>query len=192
MRPLRRSALLIATLALALATAASPPVAAQDPDFDNGVSVLFTMAGDNVEMRWLPDRLGQRSYVVTIAEPTNRVTWFTDRPTRDAGTVSLASFLRAWGPVGFHADPPNAAIELTNGVTQLSVPATIANPRLRTDGALVFRATLLDKAVQLSNAPSASVFIDADDGSKEGATWPMPKFDFVVCLSEELTKPGTC
>jgi len=186
MRLRRGFALLVAIASSAIAWTVVPHAAAQDPDFENGVSVLFTMAGEDVRFRQLPEPGVPFGYVVTIAEPANRVTWFTDRPVRDAGTVPLKSFLRAWGPVGFHRDPPNAVIEITDGVDQSSVPATIENPRLRTDGALVFRATLLDETTPPKEAPSVSAFIDADDGSKEGSkegsTWPMPKFRFVVDL----------
>gem|GEM_PF-5902045 len=177
MRSNGRWSVAVAATAAALLVLGSQPSHATDPDFNNGVSVLFTLAGDDVDVHQLTPR---SDYRVTIASPTERVTWFTDRPDRDAGTVALQAFLRAWGPVGFQADPPNAVIELTDGASQLSVPATIVNPRLRVDGALVFRATVLDESQWLQAAESVALFIDADDGTKEGSTWPMPKFQFIV------------
>ena len=180
MRAGRTSALLVASGMLAVVTGAAPPSHAEDPDFSNGVSVLFAMSGNDVDVRRVESESQNRSYVVTIADPWERVTWFTDRPTRDAGTVSLTSFLRAWGPIGFQADPPNAVIEMTSDTQRDGVPAEIANPRVRADGSLVFRATLLEESQRLHDCSQVALFIDADDGSTEGSTWPMPKFRFVV------------
>ena len=42
------------------------------------------------------------------------VTWFTDRPQRKAGTVTLAQFESLWSASGFVADPPNAAVIITD------------------------------------------------------------------------------
>lgn len=49
-----------------------------------------------------------------------RVTWFSDRPARQAGTTTLAGLVGTWTANGFAADPPNAALILRgdNGLSE--------------------------------------------------------------------------
>jgi hypothetical protein len=74
------------------------------------------------------------------------VTWFTDRPVRDAGHMSMSQFVGLWGVAGedsFESDPPNVAIELG----QKTLIATMTDPRIESqaDGgkALVTKMTLV-------------------------------------------------
>jgi hypothetical protein len=49
-----------------------------------------------------------------IALPANtRVVWFSDRPERRAGTLTLAQLAGIWEASGFVEDPPNAAVILS-------------------------------------------------------------------------------
>jgi hypothetical protein len=41
------------------------------------------------------------------------VTWFTDRPARKVGTITLQQFYSMWKSNGFDQDPPNAALLIT-------------------------------------------------------------------------------
>jgi len=87
-----------------------------------------------------------RGAIVTASGATHRVslpagtraTWFSDRPERRAGTTTLARIVGIWTASGFTADPPNAALLLTQrGATRTHVVA-LTDPRLR-NGRVSFR-----------------------------------------------------
>lgn len=67
-----------------------------------------------------------------LSMPANtHVTWFADRPARQAGMTTLAALASIWTASGFAADPPNAAVVLTNrGATRTHV-VELSNPRHR-------------------------------------------------------------
>ncbi len=49
-------------------------------------------------------------YRITLTGVDPGVTWFSDRPHRDAGRVSTRIFSTAWGRLGFGKNPPNGAL----------------------------------------------------------------------------------
>lgn len=167
----------------------APSASASDDTAADSVSVLFSVTGDDVTLKALK---GTRDHLVVISDPDSRVTWFTDRPIRDAGSIALGSFVESWGNVGFGQDPPNAAIQLIRSEEQATWTATMIAPRLRDDGALVFRASPLEDQKPWRSAESAVVFVDPaavpaapstsddEDGTREGATWPLPKFNYTI------------
>lgn len=68
------------------------------------------------------------------------VTWFTDRPVRDSGTLDLTSFVNLWQNTSadsFANDPPNVAIEVPARNTATGEPETViaemSAPALHTD-----------------------------------------------------------
>jgi len=98
------------------------------------------------------------------------VTWFTDRPQRQAGGTDLAQVAATWAAVGFDTDPPNAALVLVDRkgrerthVVTLGVPRLSGN---RVDIAI----TLVDGGTEAGYAQihglrkgryeSARMFID--------------------------------
>ena len=105
---------------------------------------------------------------LSLPAPT-RVTWFTDRPDRRAGSITLGQLAQMWSASGFDADPPNAALVLSRRgqdrthVVELSLPAitgsrvtftTRAMPRSRELG---YRHT---DALRPGRYGAARVFID--------------------------------
>lgn len=59
-----------------------------------------------------------------------RVSTFTDRPRRGAGSQPLRSFVRGWSKAGFAADPPNAALVLDHAPGSRDVAMlTLSHPR---------------------------------------------------------------
>lgn len=49
------------------------------------------------------------SYHLTLNNVTPRVLWFTDRPNRKAGFISINKFITQWWPKAFKKSAPNAA-----------------------------------------------------------------------------------
>ena len=91
--------------------------------------------------RLTPREGGKGDYSLTIANPGERITFFSDRPVRMAGTLPLKDFVKQWEPGRtFHSDPPNVALAFgDNGhvaVVELSEPAIVGSD-------LTFRARLL-------------------------------------------------
>lgn len=105
---------------------------------------------------------------LSLPAPT-RVTWFTDRPERRAGSTTLRQLAQMWTASGFDTDPPNAALVLSRRgqdrthVVELSLPVvsgsrvtftTRALPRSRELG---FRHT---EPLRPGRYAAARVFID--------------------------------
>ena len=72
----------------------------------------------------------------------SRTTWFTSRPARASGTLTLGRLAAIWDASGFRDDPPNAALLLSHrGVTRSHV-VTLTNPR-RAKGRVSFRVRVV-------------------------------------------------
>jgi len=103
-----RRRLLLAGAALGLAGCGSKdlllgPAAAQAPSTSTPRSRLFVA---NAQGGSLSGNL------LTLVGVAPDVVWFEDRPGRQAGRQSTASFIADWGILGFLSDPPNAVLEV--------------------------------------------------------------------------------
>lgn len=58
------------------------------------------------------------------------VTWFTDRPARQAGTTTLRDLAAIWEASGFAEDPPNAALLVTRAGEERTHVVTLRAPRV--------------------------------------------------------------
>lgn len=85
---------------------AAATVAGAD-DADESGSYLFTVSAE--EGTFEPD--GDEG-TLTLRRVNQYLTQFADRPSRAAGTVSVAAFVESWEAEGFAEDPPNAALIL--------------------------------------------------------------------------------
>lgn len=65
------------------------------------------------------------------------VTWFTDRPARQAGTTNLRNLAAIWEASGFTKDPPNAALLITHAGEERTHVVTLRAPRVA-DGRVSF------------------------------------------------------
>jgi microcystin-dependent protein len=73
-------------------------------------SLLFTMNAKAGTMEPAGKGAGSDRYRLDLSGIDRRTVWFADRPDRDAGRLDTGSFFAGWGKLGFHADPPNAAL----------------------------------------------------------------------------------
>jgi hypothetical protein len=104
-----------------------------------------------------------------------RVSTFTDRPRRRAGSQPLRTFIGGWANAGFAADPPNAALVLNHAPSSRDVAMlTLSRPRYdRRDQTLTFRVKPLREKdptlagfakradpLQTGDFGSASLFVD--------------------------------
>jgi hypothetical protein len=160
---------------LSLAVFASTAAAAQGSSGHSKGSLLYVQetAGGSIQ------RLGDGAYRLRLTGISPRVTTFTDRPRRRAGSQGLEGFVGSWGANGFAADPPNAALVLDHAPVAHDVALlTLSHPHYnRARQTLTYRATPLhgrDTAlasfarradpVRAGDLGAASLFVD-DSGA---------------------------
>lgn len=134
MRPRTRTALAAAVLAVAapVALAHAAPVTGQTAHATQSKgSLLFVFEGQTAQMAPVEGQAGTYTFTMPIRTAKQPVIWFTDRPARDAGTLSMRNFVGLWSAPGtntFATDPPNVAIVYTSGGKQKTFIATMTSP----------------------------------------------------------------
>ena len=99
----------------------------------NAPSYLFVYEGENAEIKPIGDAGTSFTLAVPIKSELNQVTWFTDRPYRDAGHISYKYFVSMFyesSSDSFKVDPPNVAIS-SGGAT---IIAEMTKPKIITLG----------------------------------------------------------
>jgi len=94
------------------------------------------------------------------------VLWFTDRPERDAGHMTVADFLAGWdqGSGSFAADPPNAALSILAEDGGDPIEAVMELDSVSGDGTnLAFEVTPIEGTLPEGTFGTASLFIDTCD-----------------------------
>ncbi|MEE9604705.1 MAG: hypothetical protein V3V70_03960 [Candidatus Scalindua sp.] len=89
------------------------------------------------------------------------VIYFTNRPSRIAGQMSLKEFVDKWnkeGPDSFRSDPPNATLSILNESGVSNVVLELMNPKSDGDS-ISYKVRIISGNVPESFGP-ASLFID--------------------------------
>ena len=134
MRPRTRTALAAAVLAVAapVALAHAAPDAGQTAHAKQSKApVLFVFEGQSAQMAPVEGQAGTYTFTMPIRTAKQPVISFTDRPARDAGTLSMRKFVGLWSAPGtdtFATDPPNVAINYASGGKQKTFIATMTSP----------------------------------------------------------------
>ena len=134
MRPRTCTALAAAVLAVAAPVAlahAAPGTGQTAHAKQSKASVLFVFEGQTAQMAPVEGQDGAYTFTMPIRTAKQPVIWFTDRPARDAGTLSMRNFVGLWSTPGtntFATDPPNVAIVYTSGGKQKTFIATMTSP----------------------------------------------------------------
>ncbi|CAB4565677.1 unannotated protein [freshwater metagenome] len=152
-------------------------------------SLLFVYGGQNAEIIRSDGSDTQFELVVPIESEESLVTWFTDRPNRDAGTLTYKEFVGIFtesGSDSFKNDPPNVAIEY-NGNT---VIAEMTEPEITTsnDNSVAFRATftLIDNP-QDQNSDASNRFIAGHvERSGDNQLTDIEKLDHVTVFVDDV------
>lgn len=182
MKPSATKLLIVCGALLGLAILASTAAAAPVKSGHAKGSLLYVQetAGGSIE------RLGDGAYRLRLTGVSRRVTTFTDRPRRRAGSQGLEGFVGSWGANGFAADPPNAALVLDRAPASRDVALlTLSHPhydRARqtlTYGAKPLRghdtalASFVRRAdpVRAGDLGAASLFIDDGGGALSTVTF---------------------
>lgn len=171
MKPCASKLLILCGALLGLAVFASTAAAAPGSSGHSKGSLLYVQetAGGSIQ------RLGDGAYRLRLTGISPRVTTFTDRPRRRAGSQGLQGFVGSWRANGFAADPPNAALVLDHAPAAHDVALlTLSHPHYnRARQTLTYRATPLhgrDTAlasfarradpVRAGDLGAASLFVD--------------------------------
>jgi hypothetical protein len=132
MRHRTPAALAVVGLAVAAPLALAAPDSGQTAHAKKSkVSVLFVFEGQSAQMAPVEGQAGTYTFTMPIRTAKQPVVWFTDRPARDAGTLSMRNFVGLWSVKGtstFSTDPPNVAIVYTSGGRQKTLIATMNSP----------------------------------------------------------------
>jgi len=88
------------------------------------------------------------------------VIYFSDRPNRIAGHVSLKKFVAGWakGSDSFKADPPNATLSVLDEKGNKNAVVELSNPKVK-GNSITFKVRLLEGKISKSFSAS-SFFID--------------------------------
>ena len=105
-------------------------------------------------------------YTLSLQGIDDKVLYFSDRPVRQAGFISLAHFMADWvkGVNSFQVNPPNAAIvhgaseKNAQGIAQ-AMPVELSQPLVVSNGWL-FQVKDLQGKMKAGTYQNVSVFID--------------------------------
>lgn len=136
------------------------------------------------------ERKRGKRWKVTLTGVNPTTLWFVDRPGRDAGRQTTASFVRDWAGYGFATVPPNAVIEHEGSE---GVAVELKNPRYdRKAGTLTYTALLdpgsgkrLDRRMN-----NVSLFIDDAGYTMTSASFQVSNMSPGQRLTIEMSEPG--
>ncbi len=105
-------------------------------------------------------------YTLTLQDMDNKVLYFSDRPVRRAGFMTVDNFMSGWtkGSDSFQANPPNAAIVHAKlktddkGIAQ-ALPVELMNPKA-TDNGWGFHLKDLEGTISVGSYNGVSVLVD--------------------------------
>lgn len=87
-------------------------------------SILFSITAQDVTIAMDDESTGS----LTLAASTS-ILWFSDRPGRAAGTMTVQDLVDGWVTNGFETDPPNAAVVVTTTEATTQHVVTLDTPR---------------------------------------------------------------
>lgn len=100
-------------LAGVLAVVVERDVASTRESDDNVPALLFAMDARASQIVESPVDLDEELLVLYGVDPA--AVWFTDRPDRQSGLMSVIDLMSDWESFGFYQDPPNAAVAFSDG-----------------------------------------------------------------------------
>ena len=90
------------------------------------------------------------------------VIYFSDRPARKAGHLSLEKFVDSWnkGSDSFKTDPPNATLSVLNKEGAQDVVVELMSVEQK-NGSVVFKVAVLEPRTLAGSFKTATVFVDS-------------------------------
>ncbi|WP_133131051.1 hypothetical protein [Legionella yabuuchiae] len=145
----------------AMATAGADTHTKVTTDAKQKASFLFVLRADTGVIA-----ASDGGYTLTLQGMDDKVLYFSDRPVRKAGFITMTRFMSDWakGHDSFQANPPNAAIVHAalktneNGIAQ-AIPVELTNPVATTNG-WSFSMKDLQGKLSIGSYNGISVFVD--------------------------------
>ncbi len=143
---------LVAASVFAVVLICSSPQAAEKGG--NGKKTVDFLFVQNAESVTLKDG------VLTLEGVSPDTLYFSDRPNRLAGRITVADFVKQWSKASdsFQSNPPNAVLTVLENPTPKDIVVVLENPRIE-GGNLAYNVEVADgeKAV---NGEASALFID--------------------------------
>jgi len=161
-------------VAVAFTSAVAAPARAADGAASTQPAYLFAFDGKDATVAPVAGEKGTFTLTVPITRGNRLVTWFTDRPIRDAGHITMPFFVDFWvdsGEDGFAANPPNVAIAFGSR----TVIATMTDPEIVTakDGSRSLVSTMtVVKGEALEKLAKSGKHLAAHAKRAQGAALP--------------------
>lgn len=135
--------LLIVAIATGLVLASVTHASAASADVESPPLYLFAFEGGNVQLKPVRGHTDVLQLTIPLTRPAHMVTWFTDRPVREAERITMRHFVRLCefdARDSFQADSPNVAISSDQEI----IIATMTDPKIVTKKGTgrVFEATM--------------------------------------------------
>jgi hypothetical protein len=142
----------ILSICLVMMLASTAAMAEQVTSSKNNPQFLYAMSAKSGSFKG--DTLTLKDVPVVV--------YFSDRPNRLVGHMSLKKFVASWnkGPGSFKADPPNAALSIFDGDKAFNVVVELKSSKI-IDGAIQFKIKMLKGKVP-SSFKISSLFVDPD------------------------------
>jgi hypothetical protein len=170
------------------------PVSAADSDSVEP-SLLFVFDGSDARLEPVRAKPGVFTLTTPVRKSNHLVTWFTDRPVKDAGYLPLESFVKLWNSAeadSFKNDPPNVAID-AGGKTLV---ATMTAPKITksTDGKsnLTTTMTLISgQSLKQLNGAGGHLAVHSKRAAENSHRGPLEIANVSVFV-DVLNTPGNC
>ena len=136
------------------------------------------------------ERQRGKRWKVTLSGVNPTTVWFQDRPGRDAGRESTASFVRNWTDYGFASVPPNAVIQHSNAE---GVVVELRNPRYNSKRATLTYTAIIDPGSNQrldSRMRNVSLFIDDAQSPLSTASFELTGITENMSITIRLTEPN--
>jgi hypothetical protein len=140
-----------ASLVAVLLVCSSPQAAEKDKTGKKTVDFLFVQNAESVTLK---------DGVLTLKGVSPDTLYFSDRPNRIAGRITVADFVKQWskGKDSFKSNPPNAVLTVLENPTPKDIVVILKDPRIEGDD-LVYSVEVTDGEKAVKGEASA-LFID--------------------------------
>lgn len=121
-------------------------------------TIVFIQHAKSAELTQQADQ----SYILTLHQPSNFVSYFSDRPERLTGIIPQSKFVQLWSKQNkakFAEVPPNIALESE----KINVVGTLQNPQISKNGDLSYKFKPLKADIKMQakqNLGYTVLFID--------------------------------
>jgi hypothetical protein len=186
-------AVFISVLASSTLVFTMPGIAADSDPVEP--SLLFVFDGSDARLEPVRAKPGVFTLSMPVRKSNHLVTWFTDRPVRDAGYLPLESFVNLWNSAeqdSFKNDPPNVAIDAAGKtlVATMTAPKITKSPDGKSSLTTTMTLVSGQSLKQLKNA-GGHLAVHSKRAAKNSHRGPL-EISNVSVFVDVFNTPGNC